>query len=965
MENYSKSFDIALKAYLSRDSNKKKDTEPSNFFIQASIHLFLGRLLGFGCINFNKEDNQETKYNQNSQNQQKWQIFQSLFTIYPKTTKLKYLDPLKLNKTIVHLQFLNFSNSTMERIDKCNNKSLPLLFSENIESYLSLVESFPIITLNDEEIQQIFNLLWLPFQFSIFESRDSEKNSEIITPGTLSYIYENFQAKKQKKTLQQGIFYTPKEEIQFTILTSLYEYFISFYSNPSKETRKTLFNILYSLITQKIESIDNGLFKNHIQFVNEIIIKLFKIKILDPACGSGGFLIEFALLIQKLLSLVNKKEFSEVISPKNCSSHNCLYLEIIGVDINPWGVILTDFRLWVINYQNRQDNQKNERKQPKLIYKIINRDFILSSKFSSTKDLKFQEFNLIIGNPPYIRNRDITDPFHPSLEGNRFYRLKIQKELENIPNFPNITSKRLDYYVYFYLQSFKLLSVNGVLGFIVSNSWMNVKYGYEFQEFLCKNSSMKLICETDSRSFEKAQINTVITIFQKLEKDKEMKNKTKFIRFGNSYYNLLTQPQLFAELAQSIIQNILEDKKSRSTEQIRIIKVNNNRIAQCSQNFIYSLKFNEKYRGYNWANYYFYAPDWFFQIILNPSGVLIPIKDIAKISRGITTNCNNYFILHKIDSKKPNQISFINGYGDTFHFSVGEVKEFFTPIINSPKQLPYPGINLEFITNNIDTYIFYTSLDLLKIQQLKAQNVINYVKYGETKKILVKKGTSKNSYVNGVIELASFHTKYIENPKSWYCLKRELKKGHIQSKKELIIQKIFNTTVKVAQIPINVMINNTFYKISLKPEYKGEETLILGLLLGSLSKFCIEIEGRTNFGGGALDTASFDIGNILIPNPLFFKPKRKKSILQQVEKLTKTPYFTYNQKILPESYNKLNKLLYSDLSILHQKELKKHETTDYIPKIQIPLSFTRELCNIINSIESLRISRASEKINRN
>ena len=86
------------------------------------------------------------------------------------------------------------------------------------------------------------------------------------------------------------------------------------------------------------------------------------------------------------------------------------------------------------------------------------------------------------------------------------------------------------------------------------------------------------------------------------------------------------------------------------------------------------------------------------------------------------------------------------------------------------------------------------------------------------------------------------------------------------------------------------------------------------MLLGSLTFLCLELYGRTNFGGGALDTATFDIGKILIPNPLNLSENSKENILSKVKIIGNRKVAPIPNTLKDKDHQKLDQILYSSLN---------------------------------------------------
>lgn len=110
-------------------------------------------------------------------------------------------------------------------------------------------------------------------------------------------------------------------------------------------------------------------------------------------------------------------------------------------------------------------------------------------------------FDIVIGNPPYVRQENISDPRIPrekiTTQNKREYRVKLAHSVyQAFPIFfgyktsTSTAARKLDsmsdLYVYFYFHGLSLLNENGAFCFITSNSWLDVGYGVDLQEFLLK-----------------------------------------------------------------------------------------------------------------------------------------------------------------------------------------------------------------------------------------------------------------------------------------------------------------------------------------------------------------------------------------------------------------------------------------------------------------------------------------------
>ena len=127
-------------------------------------------------------------------------------------------------------------------------------------------------------------------------------------------------------------------------------------------------------------------------------------------------------------------------------------------------------------------------------------------------------FDIVIGNPPYVRQEKIAPPNklkeELTLEDKKLYKDKLLSSIQIHFPFVNKIDKKSDYYIYFYFHSLSLLNDKGTFCFITSNSWLDVGYGKDLQAFMLKYCHIKAIYDNDTkRTFEHADVNTVIELF--------------------------------------------------------------------------------------------------------------------------------------------------------------------------------------------------------------------------------------------------------------------------------------------------------------------------------------------------------------------------------------------------------------------------------------------------------------------
>jgi len=113
-------------------------------------------------------------------------------------------------------------------------------------------------------------------------------------------------------------------------------------------------------------------------------------------------------------------------------------------------------------------------------------------------------FDVVIGNPPYVRQEKLSEQFKNSL--------KIE--------FPDLFNGRADIYTYFYGHALNLLKVNGKISFISSNKWLKAGYGLNLRRYIAKACQICSITDFGELPVFEAATFPMIFIGQKtIQKD--------------------------------------------------------------------------------------------------------------------------------------------------------------------------------------------------------------------------------------------------------------------------------------------------------------------------------------------------------------------------------------------------------------------------------------------------------------
>lgn len=283
-------------------------------------------------------------------------ILRSLFLLYledREATDEKFYSKIKKGAKS-YFDILNDVNSTYDLFDKLeehfNGNVFTLEDGENISTnQLQLIKKcFTSGNNNTPQINLFEN--WRLFDFSIIQIE------------LLSEIYENFLFKTdpelKKKT---GTYYTPPSLVEFIL-------------NEKLPVNKGETN--------------------------------YEIKILDPSCGSGIFLVEsFKRLVKRYENSHNEKltDFNKL---KKLLTDN-----IFGIELHPQAIKVAAFSLYLALVDNLNPKniwQNKNHSLPNLInnpedksLKTQGSNLFCRDTISENKEIENIEFNLVVGNPPF------------------------------------------------------------------------------------------------------------------------------------------------------------------------------------------------------------------------------------------------------------------------------------------------------------------------------------------------------------------------------------------------------------------------------------------------------------------------------------------------------------------------------------------------------------------------------------
>ncbi|MBI4199682.1 MAG: Eco57I restriction-modification methylase domain-containing protein [Chloroflexi bacterium] len=371
------------------------------------------------------------------------------------------------------------------------------------------VDRRPGVVVPDDAIDEITQKLFDRFNFTVMES--SPLDVEVaVDPEMLGKVFEELVTGRH----ESGSYYTPRPVVAFMCREALKGYLETQNTGASPEA-----------IAAFVDRKDTG--QLTISTAPKIGEALARVTVVDPACGSGAYLLgmmqELVELMTTLYSAQLRHEAKEVYDLKLQIIEQTLH----GADIDQFAVNIAMLRLWLslaIEYDGPTPPPL-----PNLDFKIEQGDSLAAPWPQATEKLTFQDelvkrfrdakgayltvhggpkdtlrkkidglrtdigqwahgkdkvagfdwivefaevfadggFDIALANPPYRRQ-----------EGLGAEKLQLERL------YPQVYASTADYHVYFYNRSVQLLRDGGVLSFITSNKYMRAGYGEKIRGFL-------------------------------------------------------------------------------------------------------------------------------------------------------------------------------------------------------------------------------------------------------------------------------------------------------------------------------------------------------------------------------------------------------------------------------------------------------------------------------------------------
>lgn len=233
-------------------------------------------------------------------------------------------------------------------------------------------------------------------------------------------------------------------------------------------------------------------------------IDVSKIKILDPACGSGSFLIKAFDVLNDYYSKKGGYNQTKIVDGDTYKTKTRILKDnIFGVDLDKQAVDIAQLNLLL-------KVAEKKKRLPLLQQNIKNGNSLIDDpNIAEEKAFKWQEefleanvnngFDVVIGNPPYVRNTELS-----SKDKNFYSEFYLSAE------------KQYDLYILFIEKAISLLKPDGFFGYIIPNKVLSADYGRKLREIILENCEILKITDVSSLPvFKDAATYPIILILKK------------------------------------------------------------------------------------------------------------------------------------------------------------------------------------------------------------------------------------------------------------------------------------------------------------------------------------------------------------------------------------------------------------------------------------------------------------------
>ncbi len=261
--------------------------------------------------------------------------------------------------------------------------------------------------------------------------------------------------------------------------------------------------------------------------------RLSNIRVVDPACGSGAFLISaYGYLLGEFRRVMERRlvtgRLAQRLSDADLTRH-ILANNLYGVDINPLSVEITQLSLWLHTARAREPLSRFEHtirqgnslvddqlylRHPDAAVTAAMRERIAPFDWAAAFPEVFDAdnvdgrgFDVVIGNPPYVKLQHFRRVYAETA-------VYLRDGVGGEQPYRSTRTGNFDLYLPFIEKGLALLNRGGRMGYIAPNLWPTLEYGEGLRRLVVEGRHLARWIDFRSHQvFEEATIYTAIQIF--------------------------------------------------------------------------------------------------------------------------------------------------------------------------------------------------------------------------------------------------------------------------------------------------------------------------------------------------------------------------------------------------------------------------------------------------------------------
>jgi hypothetical protein len=311
-------------------------------------------------------------------------------------------------------------------------------------------------------------------------------------------------ASRRKK---EGAFYTrsfiTRYIVEQTLGSVLRERFEELRKHHEKEAGGTARQALSNPVVYDLDKLKRPQRTALVSFWEAWQDALARVCLVDPACGSGAFLIEAFDQLHTAYERSNDR-LAELRGHRTLFDldRHILQHNLYGVDINEEAIQICRLSLWIKTAQRGKTLTSLDH-TIRVGNSVVDDSTVHPKAFDWRRAFPevFEQdgFDVVVANPPYIRQEWLT-PYKP-------YWAKRFESYDGVA----------DIFAYFYELGVSLLQPGGRLGFITSGSWVRANFGKALRSYLSRNTAVESMVDFgEYQPFEDAEmIRPTIAVLKK------------------------------------------------------------------------------------------------------------------------------------------------------------------------------------------------------------------------------------------------------------------------------------------------------------------------------------------------------------------------------------------------------------------------------------------------------------------